>query len=301
MKRRKFSAEFKAKIVLEVIRGEKELNEIASDYEIAPNQIRNWKNEFLKNAAAAFDDNYTEDLKTQIQEKERESEALYKKVGQLTTQVDWLKKNLRKCLDLNGKVSLLRDQKGNKDLPLRTVAELLGISRKSIYRKPRQPDEQEIKAKRLIEELHTANPAWGSRQLSKQFKKNGILIGRLMTRKYINEMGITAIYPKPNLSKAAKGHKIYPYLLRNAVINQPNQAWSIDITYIRQNHGFVYLTAIIDWYSRCIVGWEIDDSLSTVMVLRALDKALIEFHGISSLDYRTPGSLYYPLLLGLTA
>lgn len=98
MKRRKFSAELKAKIVLEVIRGEKELNEIASEYEIAPNQIRNWKNEFLKNAAAAFDDNRTEDLKTQIQEKERETETLYKKVGQLTTQVDWLKKKSEELL-----------------------------------------------------------------------------------------------------------------------------------------------------------------------------------------------------------
>jgi putative transposase len=90
----------------------------------------------------------------------------------------------------------------------------------------------------------------------------------------MNEMGITAIYPKPYLSKAAKGHKIYPYLLRNAVISRPNQAWSIDITYIRLKHGFVYLTAIIDWYSRCIVGWEIDDTLSTTMAIRALDKAL---------------------------
>ena len=86
MKRRRFSAELKAKIVLEVIRGEKELNQIASEYEIAPNQIRNWKNELLKNAAAAFDDNRTEDLKAILQEKERESDSLYKKVGQLTTQ-----------------------------------------------------------------------------------------------------------------------------------------------------------------------------------------------------------------------
>jgi len=98
MKRRRFSAELKAKIVLEVIRGEKELNQIASEYEIAPNQIRNWKNEFLKNAAAAFDDNRTEDLKAILQEKERESDSLYKKVGQLTTQVDWLKKKSEELL-----------------------------------------------------------------------------------------------------------------------------------------------------------------------------------------------------------
>jgi transposase-like protein len=92
MKRRSFSAEFKAKIVLEVLRGEKELSVIASENEIAPNQIRNWKAEFLKNAAAAFDDKRVEDLKADMKEKERETDSLYKKVGQLTTQVDWLKK-----------------------------------------------------------------------------------------------------------------------------------------------------------------------------------------------------------------
>jgi transposase len=92
MKRRNFNAENKAKIVLEVLRGEKELSVIASENEIAPNQIRNWKAEFLKNAAAAFDDKRVEALKADVKEKERETDALYKKVGQLTTQVDWLKK-----------------------------------------------------------------------------------------------------------------------------------------------------------------------------------------------------------------
>lgn len=92
MKRRSFNAEFKAKIVLEALRGEKELNAIAAEHEIAPNQIRNWKAEFLKNTAAAFDDKRTEALKAEIKQKERETDQLYKKVGQLTTQVDWLKK-----------------------------------------------------------------------------------------------------------------------------------------------------------------------------------------------------------------
>jgi transposase-like protein len=92
MKRRTFSAEFKAKIVLELLRGEKELTVIASENEIAPNQIRNWKAEFLENAAAAFDDKKSENLKAELKEKESETDTLYKKVGQLTTQVDWLKK-----------------------------------------------------------------------------------------------------------------------------------------------------------------------------------------------------------------
>jgi transposase-like protein len=100
MKRRTFSAELKAKIVLEVLRGEKEISAIASEYEIAPNQIRNWKAEFLKNAAAAFDDRRVEDLKEELQEKERETGSLYKKIGQLTTQVDWLKKKSEEVFGL---------------------------------------------------------------------------------------------------------------------------------------------------------------------------------------------------------
>lgn len=86
-------------------------------------------------------------------------------------------------------------------------------------------------------------------------------------------MSINVTYPKPNLSKPAKNNHIYSYLLKNFTPTRPNEAWSIDITYIRLNHGFVYLTAIIDWYSRCIVGWELDDTLSTGMVLRAVKKA----------------------------
>lgn len=143
MKRRTFSAELKAKIVLEVLQGEKELNAIAAEYEIAPNQIRNWKAEFLKNAAAAFVDKRVDDLKAELHEKEREADALYKKIGQLTTQVDWLKKNLRKCLDPTRKVNILRAQRIEKELPISTVADLLGVNRTSVYYKPSGPSEQE--------------------------------------------------------------------------------------------------------------------------------------------------------------
>ena len=90
----------------------------------------------------------------------------------------------------------------------------------------------------------------------------------------MREMDITVIYPKMNLSKRMKESKVFPYLLRNAVIDRPNQAWSIDITYIPMKHGFLFLTAIIDWYSRCIVGWALDDTLDTRMVLDALKMAL---------------------------
>lgn len=127
--------------------------------------------------------------------------------------------------------------------------------------------------KHSIDKMHTDNPTWGARQLSKQLQREGFEIGRRKTRRLMAEMAITVIYPKPNLSAPDKNHKTYPYLLRNAQITSANQAWSIDITYIKLTHGFIYLTAIIDWYSRCIVGWELSDTLETAAVMRALKKA----------------------------
>ena len=154
------------------------------------------------------------------------------------------------------------------------MAELLDVNRTSVYYEGKEPSELEIKIKHSIDVMHTENPTWGSRQLSKQLCKSGLNIGRLKTRRYMTEMGIDAIYPKLNLSKRNQEHKVYPYLLRNMVINRANQAWSIDITYIKLRRGFIYLTAIIDWHTRCIIGWDLDDTLETAMVKRALQKAL---------------------------
>ncbi|HCW80745.1 MAG TPA: hypothetical protein DG942_06540 [Ruminococcaceae bacterium] len=155
-------------------------------------------------------------MKTELKDKERETDTLYKKVGQLTLRLTGSKKNLKNCLDLIGRVNILRAQRNSKELPLSTAANLLDVNRTSAYYTPADPSEQEMTAKDLIDRLHTDNPAWGSRQLSKQLKKQGLPIGRLKTRRYMQEMEISVIYPKPNLSKPAKGNKVYPYLLRNA-------------------------------------------------------------------------------------
>lgn len=109
--------------------------------------------------------------------------------------------------------------------------------------------------------------------MSAQLKERGYKIGRKKVRRFMTEMAIDPIYPKMNLSKRQKHAEVVPYLLRNAVIERPNQAWSIDITYIPMKHGFLYLTAIIDWASRCIVGWELDDTLDTRAVIEACKKA----------------------------
>ena len=172
-------------------------------------------------------------------------------------------------MDLTTRVDLVRSlsKTESKEIPVSVAADLAGINRTSIYYKGSAISQEELESKAIIDRLHTDNPTWGARQMSAQLKMRGYQIGRKKARKYMTEMAIDPIYPKPNLSKRLKRAQVVPYLLRNAVIDRPNQAWSIDITYIPIKHGFLYLTAIIDWHSRCIVGWELDDTLDTTLRL----------------------------------
>ena len=196
-----------------------------------------------------------------------------------------LKKNLRRSLDQDTRTNLLQSlsksrsrasgKKWERTISVRTAAGLLSLNRTGIYYKHRdnKPAEEELACKALLDRVHTDNPSWGARQLSKQLRMQGFKAGRFRTMRFMREMGIDAIYPRMNLSKRQKKAQILPYLLKNVDIRRPNQAWSIDITYIPIRHGFLYLTAIIDWYSRCIVGWEADDTLDTRMVIQAVRKA----------------------------
>ena len=271
--RRNFSAEFKTNLVLQLLKGEKELNVLAVENDIQPNLLHNWKKEFLTNASLAFDNKREDNLREKLAEERKEKSEYAKKVGQLTMQVDWLKKNLKKLSDLTTRVNLVRNLSTNKELPVSTGAKLLGINRTSVYYGGIPVSEEELECKSIIDHLHTDNPTWGARQMSAQLKLRGYQVGRRKAGRYMREMDITPIYPKMNLSKRMKQAKVCPYLLRNAVIDRSNQAWSIDITYIPMKHGFLYLTAIIDWYSRCIVGWDVDDTLDTTMVINACKKA----------------------------
>ena len=273
--RRNFSAKFKSELVIELLKGEKDLNTIATENNIQPNLLRNWKKEFLDKASVVFNDTREDNLKEKLALERKEKAEYAKKVGQLTMQVDWLKKNLKKHLDLTTRVNLVQNLLKTKELPVKTGAALLDINRTSVYYKGTPISQDELDCKSIIDRLHTDNPALGARQLSAQLKKRGHQVGRRKTCRYMNEMGIDPIYPKMNLSKRMQQAKVCPYLLRNAVIDRPNQAWSIDITYIPIKRGFLYLTAVIDWYNRCIVGWEVDDTLDTRMVITALKKAFI--------------------------
>ena len=152
-------------------------------------------------------------------------------------------------MDLTTRVSLVQNLLTTKEIPASVGARLLDINRTSIYYKGAPISDEELACKEIMDHLHTDNPTWGARQMSAQLKTRGYQVGRRKARRYMNEMDIYPIYPKMNLSKRMQQAKVCPYLLRNAVIDKPNQAWSIDITYIPIKRGFLYLTAVIDWYA----------------------------------------------------
>jgi putative transposase len=161
------------------------------------------------------------------------------------------------------------------ELPLARQAQLLSLSRGSLYYKPRPTGEREVKIKHRLDELYTEHPFLGSRKIVAILAGEGTPIGRHTIRGYRAEMGLEALYPKPKLSlPGGAEHTVYPYLLRGLVIERPNQVWGVDITYIRLTGGWMYLVAFLDWYSRFVVAWELSESLELPFVLSCAEAAL---------------------------
>lgn len=165
-------------------------------------------------------------------------------------------------------------ERGDDALPLRTQADLFGLSRASLYYEPVPPSPEEVAIKHRMDALYTAHPFYGSRKLTVILHEEGVLINRKRVQRYMREMGIAGITPGPNLSKRAAQHRIYPYLLRGVTAAAPNAIWGSDITYVRLKSGWLYLVAILDWYSRYVISWALDDTLELPFVLDAVDRAL---------------------------
>jgi putative transposase len=160
------------------------------------------------------------------------------------------------------------------DLPLTRQAELLGLSRGSLYYHPRVVPAGDLAIMRRIDELHLDYPFAGSRMLRDLLRGEGIAIGRERVASMMRRMGIEALYRRPHTSKPADGHKIYPYLLRYLVVERANQVWAMDITYIPMARGFVYLAAVVDWFSRRVLAWRVTITLEVEFCLDALEEAL---------------------------
>jgi len=167
---------------------------------------------------------------------------------------------------------------------------LLGIARSSFYYRPRPESAEELEVLQRVDRIFTSHPVYGSRRLQVTLLQEGIPIGRRRVRRLMRKLGLWAVRPKPKTSKRHPEHKIYPYLLRGKTIDQPNQVWAADVTYLPMQHGFLYLVAIIDWATRRVLSWRLSNTLAAGFCVEALNEALARFGkpGIFNTDQSLP-------------
>ena len=280
-KRKTYSAEFKAKLVLEVLEGEKTINEIASKYEIIPNNLKNWKKQFLENMSLAFDKSaVVKEYKDEIETLKTEKDSIAKKLGETIVEKDFLVEKLQGLASSKERKTLL-DAKHK--LSQNKQCALLHVSKSSLYYTPIKPfsKKSDLRLLDAINNIYSDFPSYGSRRIHSQLLRDGFNVGKKLVKKAMKYMGIEALYPKPKTTMANKEHYKYPYLLKDfrdyagrVVIEKNNQVWSTDITYIKLEKGFVYLAAIIDWHSKKILSWKLSNSMDISLVTTVLNEAL---------------------------
>ena len=179
----------------------------------------------------------------------------------------------------------------NHRVALTKQAALLGICRGSVYYEPAPVSDADLALMRRLDELHLEFPFAGSRMLPGLLAAEGSKIGRWLVTTLMRRMGIEAIYRRPNTSKSAPGHRIYPYLLRGLTIDRPNHVWATDITYIPMARGFVYLAAVMDWFARRILAWRLSNTMEASFCVDAVEEALAK-HGCPQIFNTDQGSQF---------
>jgi len=163
---------------------------------------------------------------------------------------------------------------GHPELSVRRQCLLLGLSRAGVYYAPAGESRENLRWMRRIDALYTRHPFYGARKMAEHFVRQGHQVNVKRLRRLMRKMGLEAIYPKKRLSVPGEGHRRYPYLLRDMIIDRPDQVWCADITYLRLRRGFLYLTAVMDWHSRYVLSWALSESLESGFCLEALEQAL---------------------------
>lgn len=162
----------------------------------------------------------------------------------------------------------------HEDLSIRRQCELLGLNRSTLYYRGIGESEENLRLMRLIDEQYMRRPYFGSRRMTDWLVSQNYDVNRKRVQRLMRQMGLEAIYPKRHLSQGCPQHQVYPYLLRNVRVTRPDQVWCTDITYVGMTHGFMYLTAIMDWYSRYVIAWRLSNSLDAGFCVEALEEAL---------------------------
>ena len=177
------------------------------------------------------------------------------------------------------------------ELSLTRQAQVVGIARSTVYYTARPVSADDLAVMRRLDKLHTEFPFAGSRMLRRLLAFDGCKVGRRHVKTLMQRMGVEALYRKPRTTKPAPGHKIYPYLLRGVEITRPNQVWAMDITYIPMARGFVYLAAVLDWFSRRVLSWRVSNTMEADFCVAALEEALAK-HGKPGIFNTDQGSQF---------
>lgn len=283
-KRTTYSADFKAKLVLEVLEGSKTLNEIATQHSLLPKNLLNWKKQFLDNASLAFDKSaVVKEYKETIEKLKKEKDATSKRLGEVVVERDFVVEKLKSLVSIKERKVALETK---HTISLNKQLKLLSVSKTAHYYEPAIPfsSDADIKLLNTIDIIHTKHPYYGTRRIVKLLARLGFSVGRKLVKSAMIHMGIRALYPKVRTTVANKEHKKYPYLLsefkndnNQVVIESVNQVWSTDITYIKLAKGFVYLAAIIDWHSKKILSWKLSNSMDVSLTTGVLSDALIRY------------------------
>lgn len=281
-----YTAEQKTKVVLELLKEEQTINQLAIQYNVTAKTIQNWKKQFLANAAKAFEtDSSSKANKAELEKLKSENDALAKTLGRTTIERDWAVGKLE-SLDLSNKRSLV-DSK--LTLSKTSQCRLLGISRSVLYYRPKPMRQYDMKILNAMDEIYTENSDYGYRIIHQQLLEDGYSIGKDRVLKYMGILGIQAIYPTKRKLTSVKDarHKIYDYLLKpywtkvgkakHVYVPAANEVWSGDITYIRTNGGFMYLAAIIDWHTRAILSYKLSNSMDATLATDVLKEALAKY------------------------
>ncbi|WP_425046779.1 IS3 family transposase [Primorskyibacter sp. S87] len=269
-KRKQHSPEFKAKVALEALKGEQTVAELASRFGVHPTMIHSWKRALLEGASGVFE----RGGRKAPEIGEEQVKELHAKIGELAVANDFL---ARKLKPWGVKLRCQMIEPGNRDLSIGKQCKLLSIPRSSFYYRPKGETVLNLALMRQIDEQFLETPFFGVRQMTWHLRNEGHLVNEKRIRRLMRLMGLMPIYQKPNTSKAAKGHKIYPYLLRGLRVERPNQVWAADITYLPMRRGFLYLLAIMDWHTRKVLAWRISNTLEAEFCVDALNEAIARF------------------------
>ena len=282
-----YSAEQKTKIVLELLKEEQTIAQLAAKYKITTQSIGKWKKQFLANASLAFEPaKAVQEFKDEIKSKEDEIEELQKQLGKSVIEKEWLAKKLESSVSSKQRKALVES---GLEITKTKQCELLNVSRSSYYYEPVPMCSKDIKILHAIDEIATDNSEYGYRFIHQHLLEDGYSIGKDRVLKYMGILGIQAIYPTKKRLTSVKNqeHKVYDYLLkeywtkvgrsRQVYVPNVNEVWSGDITYIRINGGFMYLAAVIDWHTRAILAYRISNSMDATLATEVLQEALDKY------------------------